>query len=148
MAEKQTFESFVAEERERLDKACQDIYRQQHELEQKLKALRAELTAIEAYEAVKSGKVGAMGTAKTPSRKPGARRSGIRDEILALVKSAPAGLSRAEILQMKSIVEKQDKSGAQSVSNALSALKKAGQLGQNSDGRYIAADDLGKYNPA
>lgn len=137
VADKQTFESFVASERERLNKAREEIYNQQHDLEQKLRAVQSELAAIEAYEAVKSGKTVPTVTTKTPSRTPGGRRSGVREEVLALIKSAPAGLTRAEMLKMKNIVEKENKSGAQSVSNALSALKKAAQLTQTSDGRYI-----------
>jgi hypothetical protein len=63
--------------------------------------------------------------AYTP-RPQGTRRTGIREEILAIVKSAPQGISRADVLTK--LNAKGDKSAEQSASNALAALKKAGTI--------------------
>lgn len=54
------------------------------------------------------------------------RRTGIREEILTVVKGAPQGISRADVLTK--LNAKGDKSAEQSASNALAALKKAGTI--------------------
>ncbi|MEQ9153168.1 MAG: hypothetical protein RLO06_16950 [Parvibaculum sp.] len=137
MSDTQTFETFVAKERDRLAKARAKILGQQAELQQQLAAIETEMRAVDAYEAVKSGK--AAPATGTKTRKSGTRRSGIRDEILGIVSSAAGGITRGELLEKKGIIERDDKAGAQSVSNALAALKKAGKLSQNADGKYVAA---------
>jgi hypothetical protein len=52
----ETFATFIARDRERLNKEREEISNQQHELKGKLDAVNRELTAIDAYEAAKSGK--------------------------------------------------------------------------------------------
>lgn len=69
-------------------------------------------------------------------RKSGGRRSGIRDEVLAQVKAHPDGITRADMLVTMNV--RGDRSGEQSVSNALSALKKAGTITAD-DGVYTVA---------
>ena len=59
-------------------------------------------------------------------RATGTRRTGIRDEVLAQVKAHPKGITRSEMLIAMNV--KGEKSGEQSVSNALAALKKAGNI--------------------
>src|SRR3982074_3412677 len=61
-----TFETFIASERERLNKERQAIFNQQHELEAKLAAGHHEMRAIDAYEAAKCGK--AVATRQTGRR--------------------------------------------------------------------------------
>ncbi len=68
------------------------------------------------------------------SRTPGTRRSGIREEVLALVKANP-GANRSSLIAKMNIAS--DKSGQQSLSNALAALKKAGTITANG-GAYTA----------
>ena len=65
----------------------------------------------------------------------GARRTGIRNEILAIIKKAPNGIARADIIAALSA--KGDTAAEQSVSNALSALKKQGKV-SSADGKYRA----------
>jgi hypothetical protein len=67
----------------------------------------------------------------------GGRRSGIRNDVLTKIKATPLGIARADLLDAMGI--KGDKRGEQSVSNALSALKKAGTIGQNAQGAYVSA---------
>ena len=64
----------------------------------------------------------------------GTRRSGVRQQVQDLLSNSPDGLKRADILDAMNV--KGDKKGEQSVSNALSSLKKAGTLTQNSEGSY------------
>ncbi len=59
----------------------------------------------------------------TPPRKTtGTRRTGIRQEVLSLIHQSPQGISRSDLLDK--LDAKGDKSAEQSISNALSALKK------------------------
>ena len=69
-----------------------------------------------------------------PSARPTARRTGIREQVLAAIKGTP-GISRAALLDK--LNAKGDKSAEQSVSNALAALKKAGSI-TGADGSYTA----------
>ena len=73
--------------------------------------------------------------AGTDTGNPKKRRTGIRDEVLASVKAHPKGFNRADLLEAMNV--KGDKSGEQSVSNALSALKRAGTI-TTDDGVYKA----------
>jgi hypothetical protein len=79
----------------------------------------------------------AEGTGSAPrSQSTGTRRSGIRDEVFNAVKNAgPDGIAPAAI---RDAIGAADKQGAQSVSNALSALKKANKI-SDKNGSYVAA---------
>lgn len=63
----------------------------------------------------------------------GQRRTGIRDEVHENVAKAKDGITRADLLEQMGA--KGDKSTEQSISNALSALKKAGTINLT-DGLY------------
>ncbi len=65
------------------------------------------------------------------------RRSGIRDNVLEAIK-AKAGMSPAQIRKAVGIADG-DKSGSQSVSNALSALKRAGTIKETGPRQYAVA---------
>ena len=95
-----------------------------------------ELSAINAYEAAKQGK----GPSPTRQRRaPQGRRGSKRNALLGIIKSNPGGLTRGEILEKMGL--KGDKSGAMSVSNALTALSKANQVVRR-DGKYIAHEGI------
>ncbi len=126
----QTFESYIDKERKRLTKQRDDVLAKRKTLDEQLASIDKEMEAIEAYERVKSGK-----PITSAKRGTGTRRSGIRQDVLALVKKHPGGITRADILS--AMKAKGDKSAEQSVSNALSALKR--QKAVNSkDGMYKA----------
>ena len=136
MAE-QTFADFITRDRERLHAEREQIFSQQHELQNKLDEINREFAAIEAYEAAKAGKVPA--TARQPRRprgRPQARRGSKREALMQVIKDNASGLTRGEILERMEL--KGDKSGEMSVSNALTALTKANQVTRR-DGRYVAA---------
>lgn len=63
----------------------------------------------------------------------GTRRTGIRNDVLDIIKKTPNGINRADILA--TMDAKGDKSAEQSVSNALSALKKQNAV-TGKDGTY------------
>jgi hypothetical protein len=141
-----TFSDFIARERERLHGEREQVFSAQHELEGKLAAINNELRAIDAYEAAKSGKPAAparqargaaRGTTRRGSPEGSGRRAGSRREgLLALIRENAAGLTRGEILDRMGL--KGNKSGEMSVSNALTALTKVGQVNRR-DGKYHVA---------
>ena len=67
-------------------------------------------------------------------RVTGTRRAGVRDQVLSLVTANP-GITRSALIAEMNI--KGNKSAEQSLSNALAALKKGGQI-DNPDGNYTA----------
>ena len=71
---------------------------------------------------------------QSPPRATGTRRAGVRDQVLSLVTANP-GITRSALIAEMNI--KGDKSAEQSLSNALAALKKGGQI-DNPDGNYKA----------
>ena len=137
MAE-ETFEMFVARERARLSGERDAIFTQQQELETKLAEINRELSAIDAYEAAKSGKAAPSLRRGRAGQQRGTRaRSGSkREQLLALIKQHPDGLARKDILERMGL--KGDKSGEMSVSNALTALTKGNQVVRR-EGRYRLA---------
>lgn len=70
----------------------------------------------------------------TAAREPGTRRTGIREEVLAVIEKNPS-ITRSALLE--TMEAKGNKSAEQSVSNALSALKKAGTITAD-EGAYSA----------
>jgi len=131
----ETFETFIASERERLNKEREAIFSQQHELEGKLAAINNEMRAIDAYEAAKTGKAAPAARQTRTARAPRARSGSRREQLLQVIKDGN-GLSRGEILEKMGI--KGNKSGEMSVSNALTALTKANQVSRR-EGKYLAA---------
>jgi len=125
MAE-QTFEAFIESERTRLKEKKKGIGVKIRDLEKEMAAVDNEMAAINAYEAAKKGKPAGTRT----------RHGGRRGEVLSVIKKHPDGIGRAEVLEALGV--KGDRSGEQSVSNALSALKKANTI-DNPDGKYVAA---------
>lgn len=82
-----------------------------------------------------------LGGAGTRSPGPGrgapqGRRSGIRDRVLQAIQSSPTEMRAAHLRSTLGLTEKP---GSQSVSNALSALKKDGKIIQTEAGGYKAA---------
>jgi alkylation response protein AidB-like acyl-CoA dehydrogenase len=67
---------------------------------------------------------------------PRARRGERRQAVLDVVEQHPDGVTRGEILNLMGV--KGNKSGEQSVSNALMALAKQTQLGRR-EGKYVPA---------
>jgi hypothetical protein len=132
MAMIDTFEDFVAKERERLHKAREAALAKLAEAQAEMGKIDVELSAIDAYVKAKQVKPLAIATPRaTGTRKP--RETGKRAEVLATITSSD-GMTRAEVLEHFRATEK---SQQQSISNALAALKKAGQLIQ--DGRVYRA---------
>jgi hypothetical protein len=76
------------------------------------------------------------GQAKPAAVRSGGRRSGIRERVLEAIKASPDSISPSQI---RSSIGITGKAGSQSVSNAISALKKAGTITATENGGYRAA---------
>ena len=135
-----TFETFVATERERLIKAREDASAKLKAAEDELAAIEREFAAIAAYEQVKAGKpIQAASSARASRASSDAgttrgRRGERRTEILSHIKESAEGFTRGELIDALNAT---DKGAQQSISNALSALFKAGQL--RKDGKKYKA---------
>jgi hypothetical protein len=133
-----TFKSFVSRERTRLTRARDSALNRKNKLDQELSEIENELSAIDAYEqAKKKAPRKAAGRGRRPSAKTGRRapRGEKRRSVLELIQESN-GLTRGEILSALGV--KGDKSAEQSVSNALTALKKQ-NLVVSKDRKYVAA---------
>ncbi len=130
------FADAMQQERERLHREREEVFNQQHALEEKLAGINREFAAIDAYEAAKTGKaVGSARQARGPRRQQG-RRGSKREALMEVIRANASGLSRGEILERMGL--KGDKSGEMSVSNALTALTKANQIARR-EGKYFAS---------
>ena len=143
------FRTQVAEEKKRLSQQRRDTEKRIASLEAELsaaagemKGIDGELAAIEAYESAtapaprkrRARKAEAPAPAKRTRRR---RRVSRRAEIVAAIASfGAAGAGRADIIRTLDV--KGDKSAEQSVSNALAALKKSGEVAHQ-DGKYVSA---------
>lgn len=132
----ETFQDFIARDRERLHGEREAIFTQQQQLQEKLDAINNEMRAIDAYEAAKSGKAPAPRQAAARRGQPRAHRGSKREQLLELIKNNPHGLARKDILEHMGL--KGNKAGEMSVSNALTALTKANQVARR-EGKYVAA---------
>ena len=124
-----SFATMIGKERDRLSKELENIRSQEENLRTKGAAIEHELAALDAYEAAKSGK---FKRAATPRAPRGSRQS----SVLELIAKHKGGIARGDILHAMHL--KGNKGGEQSVSNALSALKKANKI-TSKDGKYRAA---------
>jgi hypothetical protein len=140
----QTFEEFVAKEKERLNGAKEEAQAKLDAAQEELNHIAMELKGIEAYELAKQGKLDLTPPAEKKERKPRdpnapkrTRQGGKRDEVLQAIKDAGEdGMTRADVIEHFHV--KGDKKGEQSVSNALSNLKKDGKLNQLANKAYVA----------
>lgn len=122
------FQTHINEERERLNRQREEILTQQQRLKEQLDANAVELKAIDAYHMVKAGNT---------SSKRSQRTKGRREQVLQLLRESVEGLNRSQLLE--ACDAKGNKSGEQSISNALTNLKKQKRVIAVEDGRYRAA---------
>ena len=107
--------------------------------QQTLTDARAKMQKLEAFKAVRDGKVPTDLLGEPVRRRAPATSRAAKGEasgkVLEMLKGAgPDGLNRAELIDRMGV--KGNKSGEASISNALASLKKAGDISHNADGRY------------
>jgi hypothetical protein len=138
-----TFASFIKKERARLDKARKGALAKKAAVDKEIDAIERELTAVDAYQQAKGiparrapGKRGPAKRGPAKARRTTGRRGEKRQAVLDLIQKSPVGLSRGEILVQMGV--KGNRSAEQSVSNALSALKKSDKVNSR-EGKYVPA---------
>jgi hypothetical protein len=122
MAE-ETFATFIEKERARLKEKMKTLNVERKRIDGAIAEIEKEMEAIAAYEAAKKGS----------SKRKGSRRA----EVLEVIRKSE-GSTRAGVIE--SLGLKGNKSGEQSISNALAALKKAGKV-VVADGVYVALEE-------
>jgi hypothetical protein len=127
------FATYIANERARIAAGRRSLVEKIGALKNESAALDREEIAIKCYEAAKTGKA-----AHAAARIIRGRRGGRREEIIYAIRSDPQGLKRGELLENLGV--KGDKSAEMSVSNALTALKKRGEIVRRLDGKYVAPE--------
>lgn len=121
------FKDYAAEEKKRL-------MQERDVIERKLNALD---NAISAYENSVASAPAAAPRAAPAKKARRRRRSSNRNEIVRIIgASGSDGIGRAGVIQALNV--KGNKSAEQSVSNTLSALKKAGEV-RHADGKYFGS---------
>ena len=88
------------------------------------------------YRLVEEAKPSKVASTKPAQPKKRSRRKGIRNDVLAHIARAKNGINRAQLIIALGL--KGDKQGEISVSNALAALKRVGQV-TSRDGTYLVA---------
>lgn len=126
-----TFEALVAKERERLTNQRKALLDKQRELARQLADVDNQFLAVEAYEAAKKGRTVTIAGPRTTRAPRGARQKAVLEHI----QKAPNGLTRGELIEAMGV--KGDKSGEQSISNALNNMKKARRI-SSKEGRYVS----------
>ena len=121
-----TFSKFLSTERRRLKKLVAAGQKKLTGMTRELATLKRHLAALDMFESARKGKA-------TPSRQRRHRAPSKRPRILAALKSSSNGMTRREIVEK--LHAKGNKSAEQSITNALSNLKKAGQI-KSKNGHY------------
>jgi hypothetical protein len=127
------FATFIGQERERIKEAIKAAKHKRQEAENEISQLEAQAAAVTAYDAALKGKK--LSPAPRAPRGPkGEKRTGL----LALIAERPDGMTRAELLTAMNAHG--DKAAEQSISNALSALKRTGRVTQEGK-KYLAREE-------
>jgi hypothetical protein len=124
-----TFSKFLSGERRRLKKLLAAGQKKLTGVTRELATLKRHLAALDMFESARKGKA-------TRSRERRRRSPSKRPRILAALKNSSNGMTRGEILEK--LNAKGNKSAERSITNALSNLKKAGQI-RSKNGHYTIA---------
>lgn len=128
------FATHIAAERERLSADRLTVQADISILTSKMDAIDQEMAALDAYEAAKNGKPVRAAVMPGQTR---ARRGSKRQAIIDTLSTAEGPMRRSDLLRAFGL--KGDKSGEMSISNALTALTKSGQVLRDEHGYRLAA---------
>ncbi len=135
MAEQPTFATYIAREREEIQKGREDLLAKRREIDEKLQSLDRRWEAAEAYEATLRGKPAPKAHAARAPGAPRGKRGERRAELLDLIRQHPDGLTADQINHSLNATDKRDK---QAIANLLANMKKEGTLHQEQRrGPYI-----------
>jgi NADPH-dependent glutamate synthase beta subunit-like oxidoreductase len=128
-------DAFMTKAREQLTKQREEVEARRTAIDEELALIDGKLDRIEAYFNPHPATVEPKTRkprATTGTRKP--RKAGVRDEVLAKIAASADGISRKDLLTAMNAT---DKAAEQSISNAVSALKKDGKI-SGEQGHYKA----------
>jgi hypothetical protein len=132
----------ISRQRERLTKTRNDVQGKIGELQGHLAEIDRQFSAVLAYERTLAGELPDPAVSKRRQSAKPARRGEKQTQVLQVIGQQAGGMTRGEVIDALGV--KGSKSGAQSVSNALTALKKAGKIA-SIDGKWqVAADETAK----
>lgn len=135
----------IKRQRERLTKTRNDVQGKITELQGQLAEIERQFAAVLAYEQTLAGKLPVPAASKRQQTPKRVGRGSKQAQVLHVIEQQPSGMTRGEVINALSF--KGSKSGAQSVSNALTALKKTGKIA-SVDGRWqIAIEGMAKTAP-
>ena len=126
----------IARQRERLTKKRDDVQGKIVELQVQLAEIDRQFAAVLAYEKTLAGKLPDPAVSKRRQSAKPAARGEKQGQVLHAIGQQKDGMTRGEVIDELGV--KGSKSGAQSVSNALTALKKAGKIASR-DGKWQVA---------
>ena len=126
----------ITRQRERLTKTRNDVEGKIAKLQGHLAEIDRQFAAVLAYEQTLAGKLPDPTVSKRRRSAKPARRGEKQAQVLRVIGQQAGGMTRGEVIDALGV--KGSKSGAQSVSNALTALKKAGKIA-STDGKWQAA---------
>lgn len=124
----------IEAERTRINARLDELHKQREAIDDETVKLDLELKAINAYQNAKEGKV-VVKTTK-PKQERGPRKTGLREKVKNVIQSSPAGISRAQIIEL--LEGKDNKSLQQAISNSLVLLKKKNEVTAEG-GKYTVA---------
>jgi hypothetical protein len=138
-------DAVIKRQRELLTKKQSDVQGKIDELQGQLAGIDRQFAAVLAYEQTLAGKLSISPAPKRQQTSTRAGRGQKQAEVLRVIEQKTGGMTRGEAIDALGI--KGSKSGEQSVSNALTALKKAGKIASR-DGKWqIAAAGSAKKAP-
>ncbi len=117
------FTTFIDQERDRIKEAIKAAKAKRQEAENEIAQLEAEVAAIAAYDAARKGK-----KVSAEPRAPRGPKGAKREAILSLIAEHPDGMTRRELIEAMNAHG--NTAAEQSISNTLSALKKAERVMQ------------------
>jgi type II secretory pathway component HofQ len=129
-------DAVMTRQREFLTKKRNDVQAKITELQRESAEVDRQFAAVLAYEQTLAGKlpVPAAPKSRQPAKRAG--RGQKQAEVLRMLEQQPGGMTRGELINALDF--KGNKAGAQSVSNALTALKKASKIA-SMDGKWQVA---------
>jgi hypothetical protein len=126
----------ITRQRERLTKRRNDVQGKIAELQVQLAEIDRQLAAVLAYEQTLASKLPVPAASKRQQSAKQEGRGKKQAQVLHVIEQQAGGMTRGEVIDALGV--KGSKSGAQSVSNSLTALKKAGKIA-STDGKWQVA---------
>lgn len=132
MSDDPNMDAYIAQQRASFDERRSSLISQRDEatrtLDEQIAKVERELASLSAYEGMRSGKLPVNATATRAGR--GARR----EQILRVLRDAPLGLTRRDLLDAMGATK--NRSAAATISNALNGMHRVNAVVRDNNGRW------------